>query len=174
MTAALLAHNAKILDTCEDCLATHICSANFVEFWLTSLKLHQIKCLLVWLSNIYSCSQDEGFLWDLTQDMDMENTVNKISCGTSVSNWAFQRHGFYKQKFKMSATTMLNSTGSRYARKFWCRMTSYVYTPNLVQTSLTVPEIMGCLEIYASGSSKAYMRTFWTINEDWRWPIFGH
>jgi len=47
-------------------------------------------------------------LGDLTQDMDMENTVNKISCGTSVSNWAFQRHGFYKQKFKMSATTMLN------------------------------------------------------------------
>jgi len=33
----------------------------------------------------------------------------------------------------MAAAAMLNLTGSSYARKFWCRMPSYVYIPNLVQ-----------------------------------------
>ena len=31
-----------------------------------------------------------------------------------------------------------------YARKFWCRMTSYAYTSYLAQIFLTVPEIVGC------------------------------
>jgi len=41
---------------------------------------------------------------------------------------------------------MLNFTGSSHAWRMWCRMMMYIYVPNLVQISLTVPEILGCID----------------------------
>jgi len=32
-------------------------------------------------------------------------------------------------------------------------MQMYVYTPYLVQTSVTIPDTLGCLDIYGSGAS---------------------
>jgi len=51
-----------------------------------------------------------------------------------------------------------------------------LYVPNLVKISSTIPEIMGCLDVYGSGSSfsRAYTQIFWTAHQDYLATYVDH
>ena len=83
----------------------------------------------------------------------MENSINDILTDAPMSDFALNdvlivlisytvpELCFFSTKIQDVGCCHLNLC---YARKFWCRMTSYAYTSYLAQIFLTVPEIVGC------------------------------
>jgi len=68
----------------------------------------------------------------------------------------------------MAASAMLNFTGTSNDVE-WCCTSTGLYIRNLVEISLTVTAIMGCLDIYVSSTfdlADGTLRKFWATLED--------